>query len=770
MRKIIIYILLAVLMPLGVHAFIGHYTTKDGLPTNEVWQITQLPNKQILVQTAGTFSIFNGRNFEMVPCAEECAHKLPIFANYGMLTQGDTLLWLRDFYNIYLLDTRTNSFRTDAGKRLEDKSLHDFAANKKGTPHFNKERYQPVIDELPCKDNIHPTSACIDHEGGVWIATINDGVYYWSRPKARSRGIAIPGINSIAAASDHELVIGRDNDILLFDTKTRRVLKTIAAGSGLCHDVSVDHDNTVWISTNRGLYRYKRGETTLFDQSNTSGFVHSSIRFAKPIGGGRLLVCNLDNVLGYFYPEKKMFVSLYGQLPVLRQYRVLIGCEKMGGTSGRYLIYTQNGKFMIDTRTDKVVGKQVFSEKYNCVYIDSRHRLWQGTPNGLVLQGKNERTFGRRDGLENTCVKSLAEDAYGNIWIGTAMGVSKLTMREHDTCIVNYSATEGMPSTMMVERGSVKMPSGEIWMADKDGLTEIFPAAFQKKGKPQTVVITSVGTETHAINVNGTTSLEYDNNSISVSFSTLNYSAARETRYRYRLCGLDDKWTVTASIGMGTAVYRYLEPGRYTFEVEAAYDNGMWGPPAIKEIEIEPPLWLTWYAKTFYALAVVMLMSLAMRQYLRRKARKMEKDNDERVNRLFEMRSEARHQFAKNTNVSPEKLTVNEAEQKLMGKLLEAIETNMGNTEYTVDQMASDVCLSRSNLYRRMQAMLGITPNDFLRSVRLKRAAKLLAETTMTVSEVSAAVGFSSSRYFSQYFKKMFGVTPTEYAARGKEK
>lgn len=105
-----------------------------------------------------------------------------------------------------------------------------------------------------------------------------------------------------------------------------------------------------------------------------------------------------------------------------------------------------------------------------------------------------------------------------------------------------------------------------------------------------------------------------------------------------------------------------------------------------------------------------------------------------------------------------------------MEKLLKAIENNMGNTEYTIDQMAADVCLSRSNLYRRMQTMLGITPNDFLRDVRLKRAARLLSETSMTVSEIAILVGFSSPRYFSQYFKKMFGMTPSEYAARRETK
>lgn len=750
-------------------AIIRHYTTLNGLPTNEVWQIIQLPNKQILIQSTGTFCIFNGKEFETVSCGNACAYKLPTFANYGILTQGDSLLWLRDFYNIYLFDTRTNIFRTDISKRLTNKKIIDFVNNKNAKPHFDNKKYQAIISQLPNKDNIHPTSAYTDHEGGVWITTINDGIYYWNKPKAKSFSINIPNINSIAVVSEHEIIIGRSNDILLFDTKSKTVTKTIATNTDLCHDISVDKDKTVWISTNKGLYQYKNGVTKLFNQQNTHGLAHSIIRFAQPIDNNRLLICNLNNILGYFYPSKGIFVSLYKQLPILSKYRVIVGCKQIDKFGGQYLIYTQNGMFVLNTKTNKLVKGPIFGNKYNCIYTDSQKRIWAGTPNGLTLLGKHERTFNKHDGLANSYIKSITEDTYGNIWIGTAMGIAKMTMSKNDTCFVNYYQTDGMPNAMMTERGCVTMPSGEIWMTDKDGLTEIFPKLFQGNDNSQAVIITDISTDNHTINSNEQITLKYNDNSISIKFSTLNFSIEGETRYRYRLLGLDNKWTIITSTGMGIANFKYLQPGKYTFEVEAAYDNGPWGQATIKAIQIEPPLWLTWYAQTFYILAVLLFIILALRQYLKKQAQKLAKKNDEKVNKLFELRSNARHQFAQNMNISPEKLTVNKTEEELMNKLLNAIEANMGNTEYTVDQLASDVCLSRSNLYRRMQAMLGITPNDFLRSVRLKRAAKLLSETTMPISEISLAVGFCSPRYFSQYFKKMFGVTPTEYAARVKE-
>ena len=109
------------------------------------------------------------------------------------------------------------------------------------------------------------------------------------------------------------------------------------------------------------------------------------------------------------------------------------------------------------------------------------------------------------------------------------------------------------------------------------------------------------------------------------------------------------------------------------------------------------------------------------------------------------------------------------AEEALVEKMLKAIGQNMDNLDYTVDQMASDIGMSRANLYKKTQQMLGITPNEFLRNVRLKHAAKLLSETTEPVNQISLMVGFQTSRYFSQCFQQIFGVTPTEYRSGKKQ-
>ena len=149
--------------------------------------------------------------------------------------------------------------------------------------------------------------------------------------------------------------------------------------------------------------------------------------------------------------------------------------------------------------------------------------------------------------------------------------------------------------------------------------------------------------------------------------------------------------------------------------------------------------------------------------YLKKKRARLVAENNERVNLLFELRDAARQQFAENVKVDAAKITVGTEEEALVKKLMKTIEQHLGDTDYTVDQLALDVGIGRTNLYQQMRTMLGITPNDFMRNVRLKRAAELLANTQTPVADIAMQVGYATPRIFSAAFKKLFGVTPRDY-------
>ncbi|MBO6029285.1 MAG: response regulator [Bacteroidales bacterium] len=135
-----------------------------------------------------------------------------------------------------------------------------------------------------------------------------------------------------------------------------------------------------------------------------------------------------------------------------------------------------------------------------------------------------------------------------------------------------------------------------------------------------------------------------------------------------------------------------------------------------------------------------------------------------RIRNLLEEREKRIRSFSSGAEVSPMHVTITTVDQKLMARIMESLESNMDNPDYSVEQMASDVGMHRMNLYRKIQSLYGMTPSEFIRTMRLKRAAQLLTDDpNLNVSEVADMVGFNTVKYFTKYFKELFGVQPSQY-------
>ncbi len=134
-----------------------------------------------------------------------------------------------------------------------------------------------------------------------------------------------------------------------------------------------------------------------------------------------------------------------------------------------------------------------------------------------------------------------------------------------------------------------------------------------------------------------------------------------------------------------------------------------------------------------------------------------------RISNLMEQKLQRQQAFEKNIEVHPDTLTISAMDEQFLSKALEVIEKNMGNSEYSIEDLSRDMAMSRVSLYRKINSITGNTPTDFVKNIRLKRAAELLKEGKQTVAEVAYSVGFSTPGYFTQSFKKAFGVLPTQY-------
>lgn len=94
---------------------------------------------------------------------------------------------------------------------------------------------------------------------------------------------------------------------------------------------------------------------------------------------------------------------------------------------------------------------------------------------------------------------------------------------------------------------------------------------------------------------------------------------------------------------------------------------------------------------------------------------------------------------------------------------MEIMEQHLDDVEFSTEEFAREMCMSRSSLHLKMKALTGESTNDFIRKIRFNRACKLLKEGRYTVAEISVMVGFSTPSYFATSFKKYFGYLPSEY-------
>lgn len=113
--------------------------------------------------------------------------------------------------------------------------------------------------------------------------------------------------------------------------------------------------------------------------------------------------------------------------------------------------------------------------------------------------------------------------------------------------------------------------------------------------------------------------------------------------------------------------------------------------------------------------------------------------------------------------LQPEEATISSADEKFMSRFNSLIGDNLSDPDLNVDFIASELAMSRASLYNKMQSLLGIGVNDYINKYRIDEAAELLKDVEMSIGEISFETGFRNQRYFSTVFKKIKGVSPSEY-------
>lgn len=187
--------------------------------------------------------------------------------------------------------------------------------------------------------------------------------------------------------------------------------------------------------------------------------------------------------------------------------------------------------------------------------------------------------------------------------------------------------------------------------------------------------------------------------------------------------------------------------GIYRIELQETEPGKRWSMPQ-QSVAEQMPLWIWWL------IAVLLLSLIALSGYI-----------------LFLRRQRQRFlTVMKRKTTTPEQIQEEQTaeeqpslNEEWLQQAIEYVEKNIADEHYSVEQLSNDLCMSRMTLYRKIQSSTGQKPTEFIRTIRLRRAAELLREGRLTITEISYATGFSSVSYFSRCFRTMYGVAPTQF-------
>ncbi|WP_397445691.1 two-component regulator propeller domain-containing protein [Polaribacter sp. R77954] len=139
-----------------------------------------------------------------------------------------------------------------------------------------------------------------------------------------------------------------------------------------------------------------------------------------------------------------------------------------------------------------------------------------------------------------------------------------------------------------------------------------------------------------------------------------------------------------------------------------------------------------------------------------------------KIKNILDSKQSLKNKFISDSSLESLDVSLTSLDQKLLEKAFQIVKDNISNQDFNITQFSEDLGVSRSMLFTKIKAWANVTPNDFIQEIRLNHAAKLLELNKLNISEVSYKVGFKRPKYFSQCFKKKYGLTPSDYTEKFK--
>lgn len=778
------------------------FDASNGLSDNSAQTIKCTKTGRMVITTIGHINFYDGDAFVHIDPRPEDAFPLPKYnGHYHLYFDKHHHLWLKDKFTVTCLDLMTERFIHNVGGVIRDlgmnREVEDLFADVNNHLWFlsgdklygtdlNVVIPVRLSDELQDVD-VYDNHLLLEFFGNGTVAAYNleTGKHMFDVPALTEDGMSDYGKSSVICPEGNVYYQIRNGDkeavLTCFDVEKRewRVLMTTPYHL----NNMVVHDGKLYVASEYGYWTYNisTGETQHQETLTLT--------------------------------EGKQLQTDINTIAFDRQGGMWMGTEKRGILYSKYfkspfICYTWDRPeaMRYGAMLDRVVqNAETLGRHVNCRYRDSRGWIWTGTYTGLQLQKPDEkevRVYTRRDGLMNEMIHSVIEDNNHDVWVATSYGISHIFIRDDKVYnIESYINRDNVPNESFVNGKAMKLDDGTIVMQSLDHVVAFNPNDFhtdllaKMTLLPKLIKVLVNGTFINAgTKVNGKVIIDrsvtrlkdmvvsYDQNTISMTFSGLNFMRPIQTYYRVRVKGVYDDWHVLSFANSSGRVDRNgllhlplsaLKPGKYDIEVQASMSKDDWPvDPFVWTLYVKQP-W--WRSTGIYILLALLLLSLIIANFvffnhntrLRMICNREEEDIMRRIRnyakRCFALSSEVLTPYSSEVNANDDaNITLNKDFVNVMQKVVPYLFENR-DKRVSMRQLSDLTGKEPGPLYDLLSANLYKSPRQIALVLRLQQAADLLLNTSMEVEDVAGQCNFVSPNFFIASFYHHYRMTPADY-------
>ena len=607
------------------------------------------------------------------------------------------------------------------------------------------------------------TLKCIfrDSEGDIWLGSYYKGLYYCHLDDSPFERISldIPAdelqICSIGESTDGKIwICSLGQGTYIYDPESRNVERVFIhpdpSDNAIKNFVFSKDGRRVWFGLGRGLseYNLQTGQHTVY----SGGEYPHSIYSVAVAGEHELWIGTLAGIYVFDTISKAVRkIESSGNMFIYKLYEDNKNRLWVASESGLYCAsVTRDAEGFI---TCSRFNKESEARDVHDI-LQSGEKLIVAARNGLYIRNKaGEWThYDRQSGLSSNFINGIETDFSGTLWVGTEYGLNRFNPSTKE--FSRYFKDDGVGIDYFAKNAHCLASDGTVYYGGIGGLVRIDPVPKVRMQESSNPRITDfiVNGKHQPFEKNN---LNYKENSIIFFFSVTNFSSRQKNLFRYRLCGAEQDWRISESPYSDT--YTSLRPGKYRLELRSYNIAGEESHNlATYSFVIRPPWWASKLALLIYFLLSFSLIGfIVWRIDLNNKRRaqaeidRITKFSQEGIDRLTVLH------YTKDP-VSPE-------DAAFVLKAVRTMEKNLPNDAYGVEQLADDLCMSRSNLYLKIKKLTGDSALQFVHKIRLEKACELLRSTELSIADIAHEAGFGSSAYFCTCFKREKGTTPNQW-------